>query len=375
MLGVTFALGAIAVLDRGVSRERVVLAAVLAALAVLTKQTLVAAGVAGFVWLAFQQPRQAALFAGISAALVIGVGAAMELTTHAYLANVLAVAGRSDPLSDFVFGWNLRTLLQFQAVPLAITALYLVARLRDWRKAVGDIMVLFTLASLVPLVGLAKTGSNYNYWIDLAAITAIVTTHAIWRGFDWTSLRLGPASLARFDAVVPTLLLVLLGAHVAVFVRDVRPSLDLLGILPAEQQRSLRQQADFEWIVERVRMEPREVLSESLDVVVLAGRPMLTEPIIFTMMVDGDQWSDGPLARRICAGEVGLLVLKGPLEGGSDVERYMRSALWPPQVLKALRETMEFETRKDKLFVYSANREREPAADAAMPGTVCPVER
>jgi len=181
--------------------------------------------------------------------------------------------------------------------------------------------------------------------------------------------------MARVDAVVPTLLLVLLGAHVAVFVRDVRPSLDLLGILPAEQQRSLRQQADFQWIVDRVEKEPREVLSESLDVVVLAGRPMLAEPIIFTMMVDGDQWSDGPLARRICAGEVGLLVLKGPLEGGSDVERYMRSALWPPHVLAALRETMKFETRKDKLFVYSANREREPAADAATPGTVCPVER
>jgi hypothetical protein len=135
--------------------------------------------------------------------------------------------------------------------------------------------------------------------------------------------------------------------------RDVHPSVDLLGIIPAEQQRDLRQPAEFDGVVERVRTEPRQVLSESLDVVVLADRPVLAEPLIFTIMVDQDQWSDAPLARRICNGEVGLLILKGPLEGGSEVDRYLRSALWPPHVLEALRETMDFETRQAGLFLYS----------------------
>src|SRR5262249_19631698 len=90
-----------------------------------------------------------------------------------------------------------------------------------------------------------------------------------------------------------------------------------------------------------------------LDVIVLAGRPVEAEPIIFTMMVEDDQWNDGPLAQRICEGDVGLVVLKGPLAGGSEFDRYMRSALWPPRVLEALRETMQLEAVKAQLFVYS----------------------
>jgi hypothetical protein len=235
----------------------------------------------------------------------------------------------------------------------------------------GDIMVPYALASIVPLVGLAKIGSSYNYWIDLAAICAIVTTHAIWRGLDWTAMRLGPASLRRVEAVTPAVLLLILGTHLVVFVRGVQPSLDVLGILPAEQQRSVRQEADFQWVIDRVRTEPKEVLSESLDVVALAGRPMLAEPIIYTMMVNDDQWSDGPLARRICAGDVGLVILKGPLEGGSEVDRYMRSALWPPHVLEALRETMKLETTKAQFFVYSlGGRVTGPAGLRSAP-TVC----
>jgi hypothetical protein len=332
---------------------------------------LAAAGLAGFVWLALRQLRLAVLFSGISAALVLGVGGVMALTTPAFLSNVLAVAARNDPLNDYVLQDNLRTLLQYQAAPLAITAAYLVVRLCDWRKAVGDIMVVYALASLVPLVGLAKIGSNYNYWIDLAAIAAIVTTHAIWGGLNWTGLRLGPTSMPRMEAIVPTLLLLILGAHLVVFVRDVQPSLDVLGILPTEQQRDGRHQADFDWLVQRVRTEPKLVLSESLDVVVLGGRPIVAEPIIFTMMVNDDQWTDGPLARRICAGDIGLVVLKGPLEGGTEIENYVRSALWPPRVLEALRETMVFETKKAELFVYSpVTRSTSPASLSSSPA-VC----
>jgi hypothetical protein len=373
MLGVTFALGAIALLDRGASPRRVVVAAVLSGLAVLTKQTLVAAGVAGFVWLALRELRLAALFAAVGGALVLGVGAAMALSDPAFLSNVLAVAGRSDPLNDFVLEGNLQTLFQFQAVPLAITAVYLVARLRDWRKALEDIMVPYALASLVPLVGLAKIGSNYNYWIDLAAITAVVTTQMIWGGLDWTGLRLGPTSLARVEAVVPTLLLLLLGAHLLVFVRDAQPSMDVVGILPSEQQRSGRHEAEFQWLVDRVRTEPKLVLSESLDLVVLARRPVLAEPIIFTMLVNDDQWTDAPLARRICAGDVGLLVLRGPLEGGSEYDRYMRSALWPPDVLEALRETMALETTKARMLVYSPSDSTAGRVGAPSSHAVCPV--
>src|SRR5262249_33379204 len=88
-------------------------------------------------------------------------------------------------------------------------------------------------------------------------------------------------------------------------------------------------------------------------VVVLADRPNLVEPIIFALMVDGQQWDDGPLLQRVCEGKVGLLLLKGPLDGGSPVDQYIRSALWPKRVLAALRETMQLETQQAALWVYS----------------------
>ncbi len=278
MLGVTFALGAIAVLDRGGSRGEVVLAAILAALAVLTKQTLVAAGLAGFVWLLVRDRRMAALFAGISVGLVLTTSVALELSTHAFLANV--VFANVNPLNEYVLQGNLGTLLQYQAAPLAITTVYLVAQLRDWRKAVGDIMVLYTLASLVSLLGLAKIGSNYNYWIDLGAISAILATQVIWGG-----LRVGLVPAGAIAIVS----LCVLGAQLAIFLQG-HSSLDLLGILPYEQQRDLRHPDEFNWVVERVREEPKDVLSESLDVVVLAGKPAVVEPIIFTIMVNGNEW-------------------------------------------------------------------------------------
>jgi hypothetical protein len=339
----------IAGLDRGVSRGGVILAAILAALAVLTKQTLVAAGLAGFVWLLIRDRGMAALFAGILTGLVLITSAAMELSTHAFLENV--VFANVNPFNSEVLQFNLGVLLQYQAAALAITAVYLVARLRDWRKAVGDIMVLYALASLVPLVGLAKIGSNYNYWIDLGAITAILATQTIWDG-----LRVGPVPAA----VISVVSLCVLGTHLAIFLRDVHPSTDLLGILPAEQQRDLRQPTEFNWVVERVREEPREVLSEALDVVVLAGKPTVVEPIIFTIMVNGNQWDDGPIVRRICAGDVGLLLLTGPLQGGTPWEQYVRAAQWPARVLEALRESMQLETRQAGLWLYSPGNSTTP---------------
>jgi hypothetical protein len=342
MLGVTLALGTIVVLDRGASRGGVVLAALLAALAVLTKQTLIAAGLASFVWLLLRDRRLAALFAGISVGLVLSVSAAMQVSTRAFLDNV--VFASATPLNSFVLQFNLGVLVQYQAAVLALAAVYLVARLRDWRKAVGDLLVLYALASLVSLIELGHDGASYNYWIELGAIAAVLATQVIWGGLRWGPI---PAT------VISMVALCVLGSHLAIFLRDVHPSMDLLGIIPAEQRRDLRQPAEFDWVVERIRHEPKEVLSEALDVVVLAGRPLAVEPLDFTILVRDYSWDDGPVVRRICAGEVGLLLLKGPLEGGTPAEDYFRSAQWPPRVLEALRETMQLETRQSGLWVYA----------------------
>ena len=53
-----------------------------------------------------------------------------------------------------------------------------VVPLRQWLR---DPLVPFWLLTLLLLpVGLAKVGSNTNYWIDFAAVSAVLCTRGVW---------------------------------------------------------------------------------------------------------------------------------------------------------------------------------------------------
>src|SRR5207248_4334453 len=105
VLGIAFALGAVSVLDGGSSRGRVITSALLAALAILTKQTLFGPALVGTIWLAFRQPRTAALFAAVVLTPVLGIALVLEPTTHAFIAN--AVLANVNPFGTDVLRYNL----------------------------------------------------------------------------------------------------------------------------------------------------------------------------------------------------------------------------------------------------------------------------
>jgi len=89
MLGVGFAMSSIAVLDNESASRRTVVAASLASLAILTKQLLFGAGLAGLLWLLQRDRKQAVLFGSIVLTIVGVTCAALELSTHAFLANTV----------------------------------------------------------------------------------------------------------------------------------------------------------------------------------------------------------------------------------------------------------------------------------------------
>src|SRR5207248_5235666 len=85
-------------------------------------------------------------------------------------------------------------------------------------------------------------------------------------------------------------------------------------------------------------------------VVVAAGRPILFEPYIFSILHREGRWDACPLVRRICGGEVGLLVLEQRLEtGDTGLHGYTQ---WPVPVLAALRETMVLEAEQAARLLY-----------------------
>src|SRR5204862_2516389 len=93
------------------------------------------------------------------------------------------------------------------------------------------------------------------------------------------------------------------------------PAADLRTVLERTLHPDERQATQFAAVLDRVRAEPRGVLAEPLDIVALAGREILLEPYIFSLLNQEGKWEAAPVVRQICTGQIGLLVLDHPLEG------------------------------------------------------------
>jgi hypothetical protein len=348
MLGVALSLGAITALDRGCDRRRAVCAGVFAGLAFLTKQTFVAASLAGFVWLWYRNRASAATFAA-SVLAVAGVPCVLlALSSGAFLDNTVRAnvnLFRADVLLS-----NLAILERYQGVALRMTLLPAVTRTLPWRHWLRDPLGAFWLVSLVLLpLELAKVGSNWNYWIESAAATAVLATRGMWE----LALRAGVGGFGRIAAWVA--LLALLASPVWL----PRPSVSLGTVAEHTLQPDTGQATEFAQVLERVRTEPRGVLAEPLDIVALADREILLEPYVFSILHRGGQWDASPAVRQICAGQVGLLVLDHPLEDPDwEFHGYPH---WPTPVRAALRATMYLDRVQARLFLYVPRA----AADAA----------
>ena len=355
MLGVALSLAAIALLAAGREPPKVAAAATLAALAILTKQTFVAAAGAGTLSLIPRNSRRGILFAGLCLAVVLATVVAFELTTGgAFLANTLSA--NAIPFRREAFLDNARVLARFQWVPFVLAALYVWDRARAREKPYTDLVILYWVLSFVPVVGMGKPGSNYNYWIEPAAATSVLATLAI-------SERLESRTVAgRWRAALPILFL---GAHVInVLGRFGTAALPIVSFRRAERTPA----ADFQALVARVRAEPREVISDPPDVVALAGRPNPIELYFSTIRQAKGLLDLSPLVRRICRGEVGLLVLRYSLDSEARGV-YHGYAYWPADVLAALRERMVFQTKQAGRYLYVPAPPSVPLASAS--GGVC----
>jgi hypothetical protein len=338
LLGVALSFAAIAVLLSGPgSRQRVVVAGALAALALLTKQTFVAAAVAAFIWLWRRERSQAGVFLGAWAAVsVVGWGLC-QLLMPGFADNT--VLGNVVPFSDDALFNNLRLLITFLGAAIAVALGWVLIRIGAGGTISEDLTVLYWGASFLPLIGLAKIGSNHNYWIELAATTAVLAAGALAAaGRRWRSF-------ADERALVPVLLILAGGIWAAHFLG--------LPSIPTPESN-----AGLDEVVSRVRAEPGPVLAEPLDVVALAGRDIVLEPYLFSILASEGRWDPGPLVQRICSHEIGLAVLGNPLDAPGP--SYQGYAFWPAPILDALRASMVLDSVRAGRFLYVPARESTP---------------
>jgi glycosyl transferase family 87 len=340
LLGVALSIGSVAVLSYRRSMRAAAVAGVLAGLALLTKQTLVAALLAGTLWIWLDR-RHAHAGAFVAAALLtLGIPCVvLEVSTRAFLQNT--VLSNLNPFDLSVEGSLLREFVVAQWLPLVLAVVYLGLR-RPWQTSAERLVPLYWVAASVSVFALGKVGANHNYWIEFAAATAILAAR-------------GAASVLR--TATPGLAAVGAAGLILVVGADFGGPEGILGVARLDRSgiESLRTPTpndEFERLVGRVRDAPGDVLAEPMDVLVLAGRPVEFEPLTFSFLLASGYWQAAPIVNRICSGQIRMVVLGYPLDEAADI-RFGQYPVWAPPILSALQDTMVLERGQATRFLYT----------------------
>ncbi|MGI9148999.1 MAG: hypothetical protein ACR2IK_21035, partial [Chloroflexota bacterium] len=178
MVGVLLSIGAIALLAHGHGRAHVLAAGALAGLALLTKQSLFAAGVAGAAWLATISLRRSGQFAAATALIALVPALVLQTSSGgAFWDNIGPANPNSTSLASGAYLF--KEWLALQGVP-TLLALFYVVRTRAWKDPAPRLLTMYWLTTAVSAIGIIKVGANHNYWIELAAATAVLASLAVW---------------------------------------------------------------------------------------------------------------------------------------------------------------------------------------------------
>jgi hypothetical protein len=293
MLALCFTLAGLAFATGG----RTTLAALPLALAVMTKQSYLAAPLSVVIAL-WPRGRATATFAALfvgSLLLAIGIGSWLtgsELLWHTVVAN-------ANPLDFDYFTTMLGAFAQFNALPLvAGAALFgLPARPAErlWR-------VYFVVSGLIALATVGKVGASSNYWLELTAATSALIGLLAARvaevpgpGAAFTSAGLASLLLAS--------LLICLPAYQATMNETVAMAAG--DSVPDHAQRV--QAAAL------VAQEPGSVLTDDPDLALLAHKRVEFE-LIFTLLALQGIWDEGPILSAIHSRQFSVVVLQQPLD-------------------------------------------------------------
>lgn len=340
VLGVGFSVAAIAVLARRTNRVDLIAAGILAGLALLTKQSLFAAALAGTIWLATLSRRKAGLFAMVMAATALIPALRYEFTSSGAFWDNIGPANPSPTALPFG-AYLLNELAVIQGVPTLLALFYVVAS-RAWKDPYQRLLVFYWLATTVSITGIIKVGANHNYWIEFAAPNAVLATLCIWRGLRtdrrpiWAVASMLPIWLFALQLGVLTPARLIMDRE-----SDVVP---ISWTLNTGQLMRFATEADgFTGMAKEVGDEKGVVLAESLDVAVLGNQPVQFEPFAFSMLEHEGRWNSQPLVDDICNGRISLLVLSYPIEAEIHPVGLREFPMWPASVMTALRHAMQID--------------------------------
>jgi hypothetical protein len=311
-VALAFSLGAVLlVLRRPAGRATPLLAAVLLALAVLTRQSHLLAGplaVTGA--LAARSARSAALFVVVFAGLVVGAVLSLDAATHGGF-WFDTVRANENPFSSALLGHFLRDLVVASPVLLVLAAVLAWMRARE--RAAGSLLLgLYLVGTSLSALTIGKVGSHVNYLLELTASLSIFAG-------------VGVARMSRpghTGALVLGLVLVQIGWLIG---RTV--------LLPDPIESKLRQGREFALLDGVLRAEHGTVLAdEAMGMLVLSSHPILLQPFELTQLSRQGAWDQAPVVADIRGGRFALILIND----GPDTPSAWTRERWTAEMLGAI---------------------------------------
>ena len=278
-LALCLTLGGLALASAGRTR----IAALVLVLAVLTKQSYLAAPLAICISL---WPRRRVLltFLGLFAGgLALAVGLTVALVGGSFFWHT--IVANANPWDLEYFAAQFGAFLQFNALPLCLAASAFALPERSgerlWRAY-------FVTTFVLSLLTIGKLGASSNYWLELSAATAaLIGIVAVRLATD--PHRTGPFGATAFASLVLAAVVMSIPAYQAtayqaLAARIAGPSGAPPPQLPAAQL---------------VANEPGEVLTDDPGLALMAGKSIQFEFVIFTLLTAQGVWDEHPILDAI----------------------------------------------------------------------------
>jgi hypothetical protein len=291
-------------LDRRLTRQRVILGSLALAAALFTKPTAIDAAAAGVLAVALRQPRLGAL----SAVIVLGVGAVglgllMLSTNGAFWLNV--VAGNANPFDARQLGEYLANFTILHCVLLVMAAAECARLLyrRDWSP-----WALYLIASSVAALGVAKWGAGESYFLGAIAATCVLAGAWVGRFLDASA-----AVRLRWALGLALLIQALLLSHAELsslmpWLPDRGPQEAFLGHAPTAADRQAGQ-----LIASEIQRQNGPALSEDPSFAVVAGKSLVGNATHLRNLYEAGLWDPTPMVSDLQAHKYAIVVLDAEL--------------------------------------------------------------
>lgn len=283
--------------------------------AVYTKQTSLAAPLACFLLAFIEQPRRALQLLGFSTALGLVVLAMLHTATDGVILRHLITYNQNPYFPEQIF-IRLKYHCSYLVGPLLIAGLFptallrtrktrLITRLRIalrrtfFERCVLVVAVYFWLSAIIAAATISKQGASDNYFLEMDAVACWLSGLFV----AWLARR---AYFKRRRAFVYLQMIVVF----VLMVQCATSFRQVAAIARSYQHPTVDRSHE---VVNFIKQLPRDVYSEDMIILMLAGKEVPAEPAIISALAADGKWNESGFVTRIKNGEFSAIVIRWTL--------------------------------------------------------------